>query len=79
VDGFRFDLAELLGVEVLQEIEAALKRVKPDVILIAEPWSFRGHIAARCATPAGPRGTTATGTSCATSCAAGQRGELEYF
>jgi pullulanase len=24
---------------------AALKRVKPAVILIAEPWSFRGHIA----------------------------------
>jgi pullulanase/glycogen debranching enzyme len=46
VDGFRFDLAELLGVNVLREIEAALKRVKPDVILIAEPWSFRGHIAA---------------------------------
>ena len=45
VDGFRFDLAELLGVEVLREIEAALKRVKSDVILIAEPWSFRGHIA----------------------------------
>jgi pullulanase len=45
VDGFRFDLAELLGVEVLREIEFALKRVKPDVILIAEPWSFRGHIA----------------------------------
>ena len=45
VDGFRFDLAELLGVEVLKEIEKALKRVKPDVILIAEPWSFRGHIA----------------------------------
>ncbi|MDB6094163.1 MAG: glycoside hydrolase family 13 domain protein [Verrucomicrobia bacterium] len=45
VDGFRFDLAELIGVPVLREIEAALKRVKPDVILIAEPWSFRGHIA----------------------------------
>jgi len=45
VDGFRFDLAELLGVEVLREIEAQLKRIKPDVILIAEPWSFRGHIA----------------------------------
>ncbi len=45
IDGFRFDLAELLGVEVLREIEMALKRVKPDVILIAEPWSFRGHIA----------------------------------
>ena len=44
-DGFRFDLAELVGVEVLREIETALKRVKPDVILIAEPWSFRGHIA----------------------------------
>jgi pullulanase/glycogen debranching enzyme len=30
---------------VLREIELALKRAKPDVILIAEPWSFRGHIA----------------------------------
>ncbi len=45
IDGFRLDLAELLGVEVLCAVEAALKRVKPDVILIAEPWSFRGHIA----------------------------------
>ena len=44
VDGFRFDLGELLGIEVLRDIEAALKRVKPDVVLIAEPWSFRGHI-----------------------------------
>ena len=45
IDGFRFDLAELLGMDVLRDIEAALKRVKPGVILIAEPWSFRGHIA----------------------------------
>lgn len=45
VDGFRFDLAELLGADVLRDIEVALKQVKPDVILIAEPWSFRGHIA----------------------------------
>jgi pullulanase len=45
VDGFRFDLAELLGVEFLAEAEAELKRFKPDVILIAEPWSYRGHIA----------------------------------
>lgn len=45
VDGFRFDLAELLGVDVLRDVEFALKRVKPDIILIAEPWSFRGHIA----------------------------------
>jgi pullulanase/glycogen debranching enzyme len=46
VDGFRFDLAELVGVDVLRAIEKAVKKVKPDVILIAEPWSFRGHIAA---------------------------------
>jgi pullulanase/glycogen debranching enzyme len=46
IDGFRFDLAELIGVDVLREIETAVKLVKPDVILIAEPWSFRGHIAA---------------------------------
>ena len=45
IDGSRFDLAELLGVEVLRDVETALKRVKPDVVLIAEPWSFRGHIA----------------------------------
>jgi pullulanase len=45
IDGFRFDLAELLGVDVLRGIEAALKRTRPEVILIAEPWSFRGHIA----------------------------------
>ena len=44
VDGFRFDLADLVGKPVLQEIERELKAIKPDVILIAEPWSFRGHI-----------------------------------
>jgi len=45
VDGFRFDLAELIGADVLREIEIALKKTKPDVILISEPWSYRGHIA----------------------------------
>lgn len=45
VDGFRFDLGELIGRSVLSEIEAELKKIKPSVILIAEPWSFRGHIA----------------------------------
>lgn len=45
VDGFRFDLAELIGLEPLRRVEAALKKVKPDVILIAEPWSYRGHLA----------------------------------
>nr|VFJ64461.1 MAG: Pullulanase/glycogen debranching enzyme [Candidatus Kentron sp. FW] len=44
VDGFRFDLAHLIGVEVLEEVESALRKVKPSVILIAEPWSFRGHL-----------------------------------
>lgn len=44
VDGFRFDLAELLNVDVLQKIETALRAYKKDVILIAEPWSFRGYI-----------------------------------
>jgi pullulanase len=44
VDGFRFDLADLIGIEVLRDIEHALKQVKPDIVLIAEPWSFRGHI-----------------------------------
>ena len=44
VDGFRFDLAELIGVDVLSEIEKELKQLKPEIILIAEPWSFRGHI-----------------------------------
>lgn len=44
VDGFRFDLAELIGIEVLREVEVELKKIKPSIILIAEPWSFRGHI-----------------------------------
>ena len=47
VDGFRFDLAELLNTDVLQKIEAELRAYKSEVILIAEPWSFRGHIAHR--------------------------------
>ena len=44
VDGFRFDLAELLGIDQLSEIESRLRAVKPEIILIAEPWSLRGHI-----------------------------------
>lgn len=45
VDGFRFDLAELIGVPALREIESAVRARYPECILIAEPWSFRGHIA----------------------------------
>jgi pullulanase len=44
VDGFRFDLAELVGVESLKVVEKELKRIKPSIILVAEPWSFRGHV-----------------------------------
>ena len=45
VDGFRFDLGELIGKETLAWLESELKKVRPEVVLIAEPWSFRGHIA----------------------------------
>ena len=44
IDGFRFDLAELLGTELLTEIEFELKKLNPSIILIAEPWSFRGRL-----------------------------------
>lgn len=44
VDGFRFDLAELMSIEVLKEVGDALRAVKPSIALIAEPWSFRGSI-----------------------------------
>lgn len=44
-DGVRLDLAELLGTPVLREIEAEVRARAPGKILIAEPWSFRGHVA----------------------------------
>lgn len=44
VDGFRFDLGELLGLELLTEIERELKKIKPGILLFAEPWSFRGRL-----------------------------------
>jgi hypothetical protein len=43
-DGVRLDLAELLGTPVLREIEAEVRARAPGKILIAEPWSFRGHV-----------------------------------
>lgn len=43
-DGFRFDLAELIDLETFRIIEKELQKIKPDVILILEPWSFRGGI-----------------------------------
>ena len=47
VDGFRFDLGELLGIDCLAYLEKEIKAVKPSVFLVAEPWSFRAHIAHR--------------------------------
>lgn len=44
VDGFRFDLADLVGVGTLEAVEKELRKIKPGIILIAEPWSFRGSI-----------------------------------
>ncbi|MBU61070.1 MAG: glycoside hydrolase family 1 [Opitutae bacterium] len=44
VDGFRLDLAELLGIDFLREIERELLPIKPNLHLIAEPWSFRGRL-----------------------------------
>ncbi len=44
IDGFRFDLGELLGIELLSEIETELRKIKPSIALIAEPWSFRGRL-----------------------------------
>lgn len=43
-DGVRLDLAELLGTAVLREVEAEVRARAPGKILIAEPWSFRGHV-----------------------------------
>ena len=37
-------MGELLGIELLREIEAELKKIKPGIILITEPWSFRGRL-----------------------------------
>ncbi|MEE3060264.1 MAG: alpha-amylase family glycosyl hydrolase [Verrucomicrobiota bacterium] len=44
VDGFRFDLGELMELDLLSEIETELKSIKPEICLIAEPWSFRGRL-----------------------------------
>jgi pullulanase len=81
VDGFRFDLAELLGVEVLRDIEAALKRGQagrhPDRRALELPRPYRR---APCGTPAGRPGTTDTAISSATtSWAGGAADRLEYF
>ncbi len=42
VDGFRFDLAELIDLDTLMEIRDEARRLNPNVVLVSEPWSFRG-------------------------------------
>lgn len=42
VDGFRFDLAELIDLDTLWAIRDEARKLNPKVILISEPWSFRG-------------------------------------
>ncbi|MDR0418115.1 MAG: hypothetical protein LBH08_01610 [Puniceicoccales bacterium] len=44
VDGFRFDLAELVGLPLLESIRVRLQKIKPSIIMIAEPWSFRCYV-----------------------------------
>lgn len=39
VDGFRFDLAELIDMYTMMEIIEEARQVNPDVILVSEPWS----------------------------------------
>lgn len=43
IDGFRFDLAELVDIETLLEAKKAAEEVNPRIIMISEPWSFRGN------------------------------------
>ncbi|MDA0991473.1 MAG: alpha-amylase family glycosyl hydrolase, partial [Verrucomicrobia bacterium] len=42
IDGFRFDLAELIDMGTLMAIRDEARELNPDVLLISEPWSFRG-------------------------------------
>jgi pullulanase len=43
VDGLRLDLAELIDDTTLGMITDVALELRPDCLLIAEPWSFRGH------------------------------------
>ncbi len=43
VDGFRFDLGELIDMDTMRAVEAAARAENPNVLLVSEPWSFRGE------------------------------------
>ncbi len=42
VDGFRFDLAELIDMDTMLAIRDAVYAVDTNILLISEPWSLRG-------------------------------------
>lgn len=43
IDGFRWDLAELIDMETLMEAKREAEKISPRVIMVSEPWSFRGN------------------------------------
>jgi pullulanase/glycogen debranching enzyme len=43
VDGFRFDLAELIDMGTMMEIRDKARALNPNVLLISEPWSLRAQ------------------------------------
>ncbi len=43
IDGFRFDLAAAIDWQTIEEIAQTARRINPNVILIAEPWSLQGY------------------------------------
>jgi len=43
IDGFRWDLAELIDMETLMEAKREAEKINPRVIMVSEPWSFRGN------------------------------------
>ncbi|NTU41730.1 MAG: type I pullulanase [Nitrospirales bacterium] len=43
VDGFRFDMMSLTDLETMREIEQALRRIRPDIVLYGEPWKGSGE------------------------------------
>ncbi|HEY8241073.1 MAG TPA: hypothetical protein VIH35_06490, partial [Kiritimatiellia bacterium] len=43
VDGFRFDLGELIDMDTMLAVRDAARAINPNAPLISEPWSFRGE------------------------------------
>jgi len=43
VDGFRFDLAELIDMDTMLAVRDAARAETANVVLISEPWSFHGE------------------------------------